>query len=93
MKLAYWLIASSMLLGITRGIMKYKVVSLSIYGGEEVYYFDTKLAAQQKVRELKDPDHFSAFIVKTYEISLNQTHVEDKRWKSLSCLRKQIHKG
>ncbi len=49
--------------------MKYKVVSLSIYGGEEVYYFDTKLSAQQKVRELKDPDHFSAFIVKTYEIS------------------------
>tara|TARA_B100001939_G_scaffold329420_1_gene325660 strand:- start:130 stop:291 length:162 start_codon:yes stop_codon:yes gene_type:complete len=47
--------------------MKYKVVSLSIFGGEEVYYFDTKLDAQKKVRELKDPDHFSAFIVRVYE--------------------------
>jgi hypothetical protein len=47
--------------------MKYKVISTSIYGGQEVYYYDSKLEAKQKVRELKDPDHFSAFVVRLYD--------------------------
>lgn len=44
--------------------MSYKVISISIYGGQMDYEFDTLEEAQTKVRELKDPSSMSAFIVK-----------------------------
>ncbi len=42
----------------------YKVLSTSIYGGSMEFDFDTLHEAQVKVRELKDNDHRSAFIVR-----------------------------
>jgi len=44
--------------------MKYRVVSLSIYGGSTYFDYETKQKALEKVRELKDPNTGSAFIVK-----------------------------
>jgi hypothetical protein len=57
-------IASNMTIDNERSQMSYKVISISIYGGQMEYEFDTLQEAQSKVRELKDPNTMSAFIVK-----------------------------
>ena len=47
--------------------MKYMVTSLSVYGGQMTWEFDNKNDALKKVRELKDNDMKSSFIVKITE--------------------------
>lgn len=47
----------------------YKVLSTSIYGGSMEFDFDTLHEAQVKVRELKDNDHRSAFIVRLMTVN------------------------
>ena len=47
----------------------YKVLSTSIYGGSMEFDFDTLREAQIKVRELKDHDHKSAFIVRLITVN------------------------
>ena len=50
--------------------MRYKVISISLYGGQMEYSFDSYEDAARKVRELKDNDHSSAFIVKPIQITV-----------------------
>jgi len=47
----------------------YKVLSTSIYGGSMEFEFNTLKEAQIKVRELKDHDHKSAFIVRLITVN------------------------
>lgn len=62
--MTYDSIGSNMTIDNERSQMSYKVISISIYGGQMEYEFDTIEQAQNKVRELKDPNTMSAFIVK-----------------------------
>ncbi len=62
--ITYDSIGGNMTIDNERSQMSYKVISISIYGGQMEYEFDTLEQAQSKVRELKDPNTMSAFIVK-----------------------------